>query len=546
MAQSAEPVIGVLYSAAQARALPGKDELSNYTRAVRDNGGVVAVLSPLLSAEETARLLNSVDALLLPGGIDVAPAFYGEIPHEKLEATDAEFDRYEFSALKAATASKMPVLAICKGMQVLNVYAGGSLYQDLPSQLADSKVTHRLRQDGVSKPCYHEIVVSNSSMLGSMLGTGRVKVNSYHHQAVKKIAPGFAVSAVADDGVVEGMENGNMLAVQFHPEKERLAYPPYNAIFKGFIEMAANYAAGGGASAGVKVCGINDKPSVLAALSAAKEAHMQNFALGLLLGTTHFSREKISTEQAVGLVRYIRSTAYSLNLRPRITCVTHLTSSGELIKMIREISAGAVNGEGGLAEAAQSAVKEFNYGDSAWLCASPVFDIIQIHADMPLSEIELVKQSFPGVKIMKAMHIPSAAKEDEGKRLVAQAIALAEKTCIDALLLDSANLSTNQIGGTGLTNDWALAAAIIEAVHKTAGKPVALAGGINPENASEALAKTGADLLDANTGYRFDRPGGGWKPVSKTVSAPKDAFAIASVMRQAGEFRSGFIGRLFE
>jgi len=129
---------------------------------------------------------------------------------------------------------------------------------------------------------------------------------------------------------------------------------------------------------------------------------------------------------------------------------------------------------------------------------------------------------------------------------VAQAVELAGKRYIDALLLDSANIAKNQIGGTGLTNDWGVAAAVIEAVHKSFGKPVALAGGINPDNASNALSKTGADLLDANTGYRFDRPGGGWTALAKDVSAPKDAFAIQAVMRQAAGFRSGFISVMFE
>lgn len=538
------PVIGLLYSAAQAAELPGKDALSSYSKAVSAAGGDILALSPLLSPEETAKRLASVNALLVPGGIDVSPELYGEKPHEKLEAVDPQFDACEYSALKTAVERGIPVLAICRGMQILNVFSGGSLYQDIPAQVRGAvPVGHRKRdENNVSQPCHHDVSVATGTLLGDIMGAGRTAVNSYHHQAVKRAAPGFAISAVADDGVIEGIEKGNILAVQFHPEKES-GVAQYAAIFKWFISAALSR---GGTCAGVKVCGINDKPSALAALSAAKESGIANFALGLLLGTTHSSREKISEPEAVELVRYIRATAYSLNVHPRIVCVTHLTDSRKLIEMVRTISKKALYGGGGLVAEAKSAEGRFACGDAAAIAKDPVFDIIQIHDDMPLAEIERVKQAFPGVKIMKAMHVPGLASKDEKKALAEKAVSLAGQPYIDALLLDSSNPAKNQIGGTGIVNDWEAARDIISAVHLGAGKPVALAGGINPGNAAAAIKATGADVLDANTGYRFDRPGGSWKPLASDKSAPKDVFAIFSVMKQLCEVRSDFTGLLFE
>lgn len=297
---------------------------------------------------------------------------------------------------------------------------------------------------------------------------------------------------------------------------------------------------------GVKVCGVRDKPSVLAALSAAKETKTDNLVIGLLLGITHFSRETVAAGDAADLIRYIRTTAYSLNVPVRIACVTHHTEAGALIRMIRELTDGTLKGKNGLLERSEAIRRTFHYPDIGILAGTPVFDIIQIHDKMPLQDIQRVKKAYPEIKLMKAMHIPIVEESGGRDALIAQALELAEKPYIDALLLDSANPAKNQIGGTGLTNDWDAARAIIDAVHKGAGKPVALAGGLSAENVSEALTKTHADMVDANTGYRFDRAGSGWKTIDPAVSAPKDAFAILSMMRQTGGFSSDYSRRLFK
>ncbi|MCX5797329.1 MAG: hypothetical protein NTY77_17695 [Elusimicrobia bacterium] len=255
------------------------------------------------------------------------------------------------------------------------------------------------------------------------------------------------------------------------------------------------------AAPGVKVCGVNEKASVLAALSAARSAQADNLIIGLLVGITHFSREKVATKDAPELVRYIRDTSKSMGVPVRIAFVTHAVRAASLIGMIGRIARRVQPGRAGR--------------------SSPA-DIIQIHDAMPLGEIAKVKKAFPGSKIIKALSLPRTGEPADLGGLLAQAVALASQPFIDGLLLDSANPARDQIGGTGLTNDWNVARSIIDRVHEQTGKPVALAGGLNPENATAAFAATHADMLDANSGFRLD----------PEHSALKDPAAIFSVLRQ--------------
>ena len=248
---------------------------------------------------------------------------------------------------------------------------------------------------------------------------------------------------------------------------------------------------------GVKACGVHDGASVLAALSAARSAGADNLIIGLLVGITHHSPDKVRTQDASGLVREIRGLSRSLEVPARIAFVTHHVRARALIDMVRRIA---------------------RRGGS-------LPDIIQIHDAMPLPEIARVKKALPGSKIIKALHVPRAGEAADLEGLLAGALELASQPFIDGLLLDTANPALDQIGGTGLTNDWDLARRIIDLVHERTGKPVALAGGLTPENATQAMERTGADMFDANSGFRLDRGG-------PNRSAPKDAAAIYSVLRQ--------------
>ena len=248
---------------------------------------------------------------------------------------------------------------------------------------------------------------------------------------------------------------------------------------------------------GVKVCGVHDKTSVLAALSAARSAGADNLIIGLLVGITHHSPDKVRTRDASGLVREIRGLSRSLEVPVRVAFVTHHVRARALVAMVRRIA---------------------RRGGS-------LPDIIQIHDAMPLPEIARVKKALPETKILKALHVPRAGEAADLEGLLAGALELASQPFIDGLLLDTANPALDQIGGTGLTNDWDLARRIIDLAHERTGKPVALAGGLTPENATEAMERTGADMFDANSGFRLGRGG-------PRRSAPKDASAIYSVLRQ--------------
>jgi putative glutamine amidotransferase len=240
---AAQVRVGLLYNRRQATLLAGGDErLVNYVRAITDNGGAICALSPALTADQTDKLAKSLDALLVPGGDDVAPAYYGEKPDKFLETTDPEFDLYESNVVSMAESRGLPILGICRGHQFLNVWAGGTLWQDIPTQLhAGTNVVHRRENaGGVAQPCYHELTLKEGTCLFRLFRTQRLKVNSYHHQGVKVLAPRFHAVAWTDDGLVEAFEDrsGKITGVQFHPEKERALDSAFNCIFSDFIHRA--------------------------------------------------------------------------------------------------------------------------------------------------------------------------------------------------------------------------------------------------------------------------------------------------------------------
>ncbi|HOZ46074.1 MAG TPA: gamma-glutamyl-gamma-aminobutyrate hydrolase family protein [Candidatus Hydrogenedentes bacterium] len=245
---SAEPPnIGLVYTAEQLGKLEGADgdPLELYTQAIEANGGAVVIIPQTENSEAAQSRLPLLDGVLIPGGIDVDPKFYHETPHEHLEKTDADLDALEFAALAYARARELPVLGICRGHQLLNVYYGGSLVQDIPSQHRSAHlVVHRRPKDseaGQGTP-QHSIAIADGTLLRELLGMDTMMVNTYHHQAVKDLAPGLKASARSEDGIIEAIEAFGpvfMLGVQFHPEKMREDEPRFNAIFVRFIAEAA-------------------------------------------------------------------------------------------------------------------------------------------------------------------------------------------------------------------------------------------------------------------------------------------------------------------
>jgi putative glutamine amidotransferase len=217
---------------------------ADYVESVRLAGGDPVVLD-LTAAVATEQLANA-DGLLLTGGGDVDPIHYNEPRHETFSAAEPGRDDAELSLAREAMARRLPILAICRGVQVLNVAAGGSLVQDIPSAITDA-VDHRPAVPPAGPA--HLIAITPGThlagLIASDLADDAAVVNSRHHQSVGRVAPGFVVSAVAPDGVVEGIEAPDQpfcLGVQWHPENF-VASGDFKALFRGLVDAARRFAA---------------------------------------------------------------------------------------------------------------------------------------------------------------------------------------------------------------------------------------------------------------------------------------------------------------
>ena len=214
--------------------------MNDYVESIRRAGGEPVEVVP--GAETPEQILSRVDGLMLTGGGDVDPALYGEVANTTFQAAEDGRDDFEIALSRAAVASGIPFLAICRGMQVLNVAMGGTLVQDIPSE-----VTGAL-EHAVPEPRHaiaHEVWVSKGSQLSTLLADHMedgetVHVNSRHHQAVKRVAQGFEITATSPDGVAEAMEragSGFCVAVQWHPENFWRT-GEFRELFQGLVQAA--------------------------------------------------------------------------------------------------------------------------------------------------------------------------------------------------------------------------------------------------------------------------------------------------------------------
>lgn len=211
-----------------------------YIDAVTNAGGVPLLL-PLVDDEDVVRAMyERIDGLLLSGGGDIEPFHYGEEPIPGLGSTDPLRDKVELWLARWAAADGKPVLGICRGIQLLNVALGGSLYQDIPSQLG-SEMVHNSSYDNENWAYMaHELKLAPDSRLAEILGTTSFPTNSLHHQSLKDIAPMLQPVGWAPDGVVEAVEARNdqfLVGVQCHPEAlQGEADPRWRALFEAFVE----------------------------------------------------------------------------------------------------------------------------------------------------------------------------------------------------------------------------------------------------------------------------------------------------------------------
>jgi putative glutamine amidotransferase len=214
-----------------------------YTRAVERAGGAPVVLPPV-PAGSVAKLIDSLDGLVLSGGTDVNPTLYDAAPHEKTDPPDRRRDRFELSLVRAAIEAQLPVLAICRGMHVLNVARGGTLIQYLPDA-----VGHGGHAPDPVKMTPHDIQLAAGSRLGKLLGA-RAQVPALHHQAIQRVGSGLMAVAWAEDQVIEAVElQGHRFAVgvQWHPEEGddlRVFEALVTATYRTEDELAEEDAAG--------------------------------------------------------------------------------------------------------------------------------------------------------------------------------------------------------------------------------------------------------------------------------------------------------------
>jgi putative glutamine amidotransferase len=209
----------------------------DYDAAVRRAG---ATPRPLSLDDPATSALDGVDGLLLTGGDDVDPALYGEAPHPTYDVSEPGRDAFEIDLVRRALDANLPVLAICRGLQVLNVALGGTLIQDIPSE-PGVRLPHD--PDGPPTTLAHTVTVSPGSSLAALIGPDDVRaVNSRHHQAVRTLGRGLVVTATAPDGIIEAAEVPAArfcVGVQWHPENFH-ATGEFDRLFEGFVAACRN------------------------------------------------------------------------------------------------------------------------------------------------------------------------------------------------------------------------------------------------------------------------------------------------------------------
>jgi putative glutamine amidotransferase len=204
-----------------------------------ENAGLVPVVIPPLTGREAAReIVARVDGVVLTGGEDVDPSLYGQARLSQCGKSNVQRDNTEIALVHAARELGVPLLAICRGPQLLNVALGGTLFQDIPSQIP-SEIDHNPKHDRNQRA--HPVTVEPGSRIASAVQATSLSVNSFHHQSVREVGQGLKVTARAPDGVIEGLESTDdswwVMAVQWHPEEMNDSPEPWDrGLFRAFAD----------------------------------------------------------------------------------------------------------------------------------------------------------------------------------------------------------------------------------------------------------------------------------------------------------------------
>lgn len=216
--------------------------LKKYTKSICRSGGIPIIIPILPSKEDVKSVVELIDGLLLPGGFDVDPIEYNEEPIPQLGLTSHHFDEFELTLLEEAGKKGIPIFGICRGYQLMNVFFGGNLYQDISTQ-RESPAPLKHVQAASARESSHFVEIAPGTNLSRLMGhCAQIRVNSIHHQAIRDVAKGFRVTAKASDGVIEGIEcedNPAVFGVQWHPE---ISYAhgvdTFSPLFEFLIEEA--------------------------------------------------------------------------------------------------------------------------------------------------------------------------------------------------------------------------------------------------------------------------------------------------------------------
>lgn len=209
-----------------------------YVNSVVKAGGMPVILPGAGGISGVGSYIASLQGILLAGGGDIDPSYFDEDPHPGLGEITPDRDRFEIMLVKAALRKNIPVLGICRGIQVINVACGGTVIQHIPVEI---KKPLKHSQNAPRWYPTHRVIVEKSSLLGQIVKTGSLKVNSFHHQAVRDPATGFKVSGISSDGVIEAVENSKylfLLGVQWHPECMTEKDDKSRLLFSAFVNAA--------------------------------------------------------------------------------------------------------------------------------------------------------------------------------------------------------------------------------------------------------------------------------------------------------------------